>query len=147
MAYKTRYLPENASKYIGNPTKIIFRSLWERKVCKWMDFNKNVLRWGSEELVVPYISPKDNKPHKYFPDFIAEVKNNDDEIETLVIEVKPKKQTMKPAIKKSTNKNFIRESITFEINTSKWKAAENFCKNKGWKFVILTEEHIFPKSK
>ena len=69
-----------------------------------MDFNKNVLRWGSEELVVPYISPKDNKPHKYFPDFIAEVKNNDDEIETLVIEVKPKKQTMKPAIKKSTNK-------------------------------------------
>ena len=110
MAYKTRYIPENASKYIGNPINIICRSLWERKVCKWMDFNEN-------------------------------------EIETLIIEVKPKKQTMKPAKKRATNKNFIRESITFEINNSKWKAAESFCKNKGWKFVILTEEHLFPKSK
>jgi len=146
MAYKTRYIPENASKYIGDPSKVICRSLWERKVCKWMDFNENVIRWGSEELAVPYISPKDNKPHRYYPDFIAEVKNSVGKIETLMIEVKPKKQTEKPKTKK-TNKRFITENMTFEINTSKWEAASKFCKNEGWRFVILTEEHLFPKSK
>lgn len=144
MAYKTRFIPENASKYIGDPTKIICRSLWERKVCKWLDNNQNVIRWGSEELAIPYISPKDRKTHRYYPDFIAEVKNRAGKIETLMLEVKPKKQTVEP--KKRKSKSFIQESITFEINKSKWKAAEHFCKSKGWKFVILTEEHLFPKS-
>ena len=146
MAYKTRYIPENASKYIGDPSKVICRSLWERKVCKWMDFNENVIRWGSEELSVPYISPKDNRTHRYYPDFIAEVKNSKGTIETLMIEVKPKKQTQKPKTKK-TSKSFITENMIFEINNSKWKAAKKYCKNNGWRFVILTEEHLFPKSK
>lgn len=145
MAYKTRYIPQNASKYIGDPTKIICRSLWERKVCKWMDNNQNVIRWGSEELAIPYISPKDNKRHYYYPDFIAEVKNNQGKIETLMIEVKPKKQTEKPKQGKRNTKTYIQESVTFEINKSKWKAAEKFCESKGWRFVILTEEHLFPK--
>ena len=114
MAYKTKFIPENASKYIGDPARIICRSLWERKVCKWMDSNLNVIRWGSEELAI-------------------------------LIEVKPKKQTVEP--KKRKTKTYLQESMTFKINTSKWKAAENFCKKQGWKFLIMTEDHIFPKSK
>ena len=147
MAYKTRYKIKNVNKYIGNPSGIICRSLWERRVCRYLDENKNVTKWGSEEMSIPYYSPIDRRNHKYFPDFIAKIRKKDGSVKTTVIEVKPKKQTMKPAKKRATNKNFIRESITFEINNSKWKAAESFCKNKGWKFVILTEEHLFPKSK
>ena len=75
MAYKTKYKTQNPSKYIGDPTKIICRSLWERRVCKYLDENKNVIRWGSEELVIPYYSPVDRKMHKYYPDFIAEIKD------------------------------------------------------------------------
>ena len=146
MAYKTRYIPENASKYIGDPTTIICRSLWERKVCKWLDSNINVIRWGSEEVIIPYISPKDNKKHKYYPDFIAEVQSIDDTVETLLIEVKPKKQTKCPTNKKKS-RNAINEMSTYRINTSKWDAARIFCKMQGWKFVILTEDHLFPKNK
>ena len=42
MAYKSKYKPENPTKYIGNPNNIICRSLWERKMCKYLDRNKNV---------------------------------------------------------------------------------------------------------
>jgi len=145
MPYKTRYIPQNASKYIGDPTKIICRSLWERKVCKWLDENKNVLRWGSEELAIPYISPKDNKKHNYYPDFIAEMKSTSGKIKTLMIEVKPKKQTSQP--KKSKSKSYLQEATTYEINKSKWESAKYFCEKNGWEFVILTEDHLFPKKK
>ena len=87
MAYKTKYKTQNPSKYIGNPTNIICRSLWERRVCKYLDENVNVIRWGSEEMAIPYYSPVDKKMHRYFPDFIAEIKTKDAEKKTYVIEV------------------------------------------------------------
>lgn len=147
MAYKSRYNPMNKDKYMGDPTSIICRSSWERKVCKYLDTNKNILRWGSEELVIPYYSPIDKKNHRYFPDFILEKKNSKGEIETLVIEVKPLKQTLKPAIKKKKTKSYIKECITFEINSAKWKSAKQYCNKNGWKFVIITEKDIFSSYK
>tara|TARA_Y100000034_G_C6839159_1_gene379469 strand:+ start:385 stop:816 length:432 start_codon:yes stop_codon:yes gene_type:complete len=143
MAYKTKYNPTNISKYIGNPSKIICRSLWERRVCRYLDENVNILRWGSEELSIPYISPKDNKVHNYFPDFIIEKKNKD-EVETIVIEVKPKRQTSAPKKKKKITKTYLQECLTFSINEAKWESAEIFCKKRGWKFIILTEDNILP---
>ena len=88
MAYKTIYKPLNESKYVGDVTNIICRSLWERRVCKYLDTNQNVIRWGSEELAIPYISPMDNKRHRYFPDFIVELKGSDNTVKTKIIEVK-----------------------------------------------------------
>jgi len=111
-----------------------------------LDGNKNVLRWGSEEIAIPYKSPKDNKIHRYFPDFIAEVRNQNNEVETLVIEVKPMKQTEPPKGKKKT-KSFLQESLTFQINKAKWESAKRICQQKGWRFVILTENQIFPDKK
>lgn len=143
MPYKTRFNPENPSKYIGDFSNIICRSLWERKVCKWLDTNINVLRWASEEIKIPYVSPKDNKIHNYYPDFFAEVKTKQGNIETLLIEVKPEKQTKPPKKPKKKSNNFLRESITYEINKSKWQSAKKYCEKNGWKFVILTENQIF----
>ena len=143
MAYKTKYNPKNKSKYIGNPTKIICRSLWERRVCKYLDENKNIIRWGSEEIAIPYYSPVDKKVHKYYPDFIVEKKTQSG-IETLIIEVKPKKQTVEPERKKKKKSTYIKECMTYSVNESKWKAARKVCKEKGWNFIILTEDHILP---
>ena len=143
MAYKTKYNPKNKSKYIGNPTKIICRSLWERRVCKYLDENKNIIRWGSEEIAIPYYSPVDKKIHKYYPDFIVEKKTQSG-VETLIIEVKPKKQTMEPERKKKKKSTYIKECMTYSVNESKWKAARKVCKEKGWNFIILTEDHILP---
>ena len=69
MAYKGKYRPTHPSKYRGKPTNIIYRSLWELKFMKYCDSNKNILEWGSEEVIVPYRSPIDNRYHRYFPDF------------------------------------------------------------------------------
>jgi hypothetical protein len=147
MAYKTRFLPTNTTKYIGDCNKIICRSLWERKFCKFLDENVNVIRWSFETLKIPYISPVDRQPHFYIPDFIVEKKNKKGEIETLLVEIKPFKQTQKPKTgKRKSKKSMINENITFEINKSKWEAAKEFCEKHSWKFVILTEKELFNAS-
>ena len=63
MPYKSKFNPKNPQKYIGNSANIICRSLWERTFCKYLDENQNILRWSSEELVIPYVSPIDDKIH------------------------------------------------------------------------------------
>ena len=142
MAYKTKYKTQNPSKYIGNPTNIICRSLWERRVCKYLDENVNVIRWGSEELAIPYYSPVDRKMHRYYPDFIAEIKSPDGSVKTYVIEVKPKKQTKAPEKKKKQTKSYIKECMTFAINEAKWKSAKTWCDHNDMEFKILTEDEL-----
>ena len=68
MAYRGGFRPKNPAKYKGNPTKIIYRSLWEFKVFKWLDLHPQVIWWQSEEVVVPYRSPIDGKMHRYLID-------------------------------------------------------------------------------
>ncbi len=142
MAYKTKYKINNKEKYIGDISNIICRSLWERRVCKYLDENVNVLKWGSEELTIPYYSPVDRKTHKYYPDFIAKMKNKDGTNKTIIIEVKPKKQTKPPKKPKRKTKNYINECVSYTINEAKWDAATKFCKSRNWDFIILTEDDI-----
>ena len=98
------------NKYKGNANNIICRSNWERKFCKWCDSNPNILEWGSEEFFIPYLSPTDNRVHRYFPDFIIKVKESNGQIKRYVIEVKPKKQT-RPPIRKQNPQNLISMSV------------------------------------
>lgn len=142
MAYKSKYKPENLDKYVGDPTNIVCRSSWERKVCKFLDFNENVIEWGSEEIAIPYYSDIDKKWHRYYPDFICKIKNKNGGIDKLVIEVKPEKQTKPPKEKKDKRKYFSEMKI-FAINNYKWEAAKKFCSKNGWVFKILTEKDIF----
>tara|TARA_R110002126_G_scaffold250944_2_gene393771 strand:- start:338 stop:781 length:444 start_codon:yes stop_codon:yes gene_type:complete len=141
MAYKTKYKPEFVSKYVGNADNIVCRSNWERKFCKYLDQNENIIRWCSEELKIPYLSTIDKQLHQYYPDFLFEAVK-DGIIETYVVEIKPKKQTVKPTPKKNKRAH-LNECITYETNTCKWKAAEIYCKERGWVFKILTEDNLF----
>jgi hypothetical protein len=142
MPYKTKYFPNNPTKYIGDSTKILCRSLWERRFCKFLDENVNVVRWSFEGLKIPYLSPKDNDVHIYYPDFIFEKKNKDGKVKTMVVEIKPYKQTQEPKKKKS-KKSMLSEALTYSINTAKWNAAKEFCAKHDWEFVILTEKELF----
>ena len=144
MAYKSKYRPENPDKYVGDPTKIVCRSTWERKMCKYMDKNKNVLRWASEEIAIPYISPVDNKPHRYYVDFIVEVRQKDGTKKIKLIEVKPKKQCSPPKKQTRKTKRYITEVKTWGVNSAKWKAATEYAENRGWEFQILTEKELQP---
>ena len=138
MNYKGKFRPTNRQKYKGDITNIIYRSLWERNFMKYCDENKNIIEWGSEELIVPYISPLDNKQHRYFPDFYIKTKNGD----KFMVEIKPKKFTKPPKPKKRITKAYIHETKEWHRNQAKWKAAKNVCEKLGWKFQIITEDHL-----
>ena len=140
--YKSRYYPSFPKKYTGDPNNIICRSSWERKMCRWCDLNENVLQWGSEEFSIPYVSPIDNRVHKYFPDFIVKLRENSGRTKTYVIEVKPKKQTRPPKPGKRQTKSFIYETQTYAVNQAKWKAAEEFCADRMIEFKIITEDEL-----
>ena len=140
MSYKGWFRPKNPKKYNGDPSNIVYRSSWELRVMKWLDEHPNVIWWASEELPIPYVSPVDNRVHRYFPDFIAKVRQQGKET-TMILEVKPYKQTQKPTQKRQTKK-FLQEIVTYAVNQEKWKAAELFCKEHGWQFKILTEKEL-----
>ena len=142
MAYKGRYNPVNPNKYKGNPQNIIYRSLWERKFMVYCDTNDKVLEWGSEEIIIPYISPWDSKVHRYFPDFYIKVKQSSGTLKKFIIEVKPKKQTRPPKPVERKTKRWIKEVRTFGINEAKWKHATKWCKDNDMEFKILTEEEL-----
>ena len=72
--YRGKYRPINPGKYDGDYSAIVYRSLWERQVFKWCDENSSVVKWNSEETVVPYRCKTDNKfqvglgPLSHLPD-------------------------------------------------------------------------------
>jgi len=142
MSYKGKYSPSHPKKYKGDPTNIIYRSLWERRFMNYCDLNENILEWGSEELALPYRSPLDGKIHKYFPDFYVKVKQSDGKIQKYIIEIKPKKQTIEPKVQKKKTKGYIFEVTEWVKNQEKWKAAKEFCEDRQWQFKIITEDEL-----
>ena len=146
MSYKGRYNPRNPQKYKGNPHNVIYRSLWERKFMVYCDNNTSILEWGSEEVIIPYLSPWDGRIHRYFPDFYIKVKQSDDSIKKYIIEVKPKHQCSPP--EKSPKRRtgaWFNKVRTWGINKAKWDSAKEFCLDHNMEFKILTEDHLNPR--
>ena len=108
----------------------------------WLDNNDSIITWASEELFIPYISPVDNRWHRYFPDFLVKFRTKDNKLSTMMLEVKPKKQTAQPEPQKRKTKQFISEVKTWGVNQAKWKAANEYCLDRGWEFKLITEDHL-----
>ena len=142
MAYRGRYIPTYPKKYKGDPSNIIYRSLWERKFMVYCDRNDRILAWGSEEFFIPYRSPLDGKIHRYFPDFYVKVKTKQNTIKKWVVEVKPKAQTRPPRTPKRKTKKYITEVRNYAINDAKWKNAIEYCKDRNMEFIIITEDEL-----
>ena len=142
MAYKGKYKVRAPYKYKGNPTKVVYRSSWELKFMNYCDTNINILEWGSEEMYVWYRSPVDNKPHRYFPDFYIKARESNGQIKKYIIEVKPQRQTKPPAKPKRQTRGYLREAYEYAKNQAKWKAANEWCVDRGFEFKILTETEL-----
>jgi hypothetical protein len=142
MFHQGKFRPKNPKKYKGDPTNIIYRSSWELKFMNWVDSKDTILAWKSEETVIPYMSPIDNKWHRYFVDFQIQVRDKSGKLATYLIEIKPEKQTRPPEVQKRTTKKYLQEVITWGTNEAKWKAADSYAKDRGWQFLILTEKHL-----
>ena len=140
--YQGYFKPKNPQKYKGDPTNIIYRSSWELKLMRYLDEHKDVIRWCSEEIVIPYRSPIDGKIHRYFPDFLVTKINSQGLQETALIEVKPKSQTQPPKRQQKITKRYLTEVKTWGVNEAKWCAATEYCKDRGWQFHIFTEKEL-----
>lgn len=142
MTNKGFFKPKYPQKYKGNPTEIIYRSSWECRVMSFLDSNPSVVQWSSEEIIIPYLSPIDRKVHRYFPDFYIKVKDKNGKIKEMIWEIKPKKQSSQPKKQSRITQRYINEVVTWGINEAKWKAAQEYCLDRGWQFKVLTEEDI-----
>ncbi len=108
----------------------------------YCDKNANVLEWASEEIAIPYVSPVDQRSHRYFPDFYMKVKETDGAIKKYVIEVKPLKQCSPPKKPKRQTKGYIREAFEYAKNQAKWKEAREWCADRQWEFKVVTEKEL-----
>ena len=117
--YSGKYKPKNPQKYKGDYTKIVYRSMWERHCFKWCDEQSDVISWSSEEVVVPYLYEVDKKYHRYFVDLKITFKNK----KTVLVEIKPDKETRPPKNPGKKTKRYITEGLTYVKNMNKWKAA------------------------
>jgi hypothetical protein len=143
MRYKQgHYRCQNPEKYIGNVDNIIFRSSLEYHFFRIFDKNPSILAWGSEEIMIPYYFPIDKKMHRYFPDNILKVKKRDGTEEKILVEIKPEAFLTPPGKPKRTTKGYIDRVNDYVRNRSKWAAAQEWCKQHGCKFQILTENDL-----
>lgn len=135
-----QWYPKNPKKYQGNYNNIIARSSWEVKLFKWLDTNPDVISWASEELAIPYFLETDRKMHRYFPDALFTIKDpNTGTLSTYLAEVKPNAQIQKPKqVKRITEQHMI-ACATYIQNQNKWAAADAYAKQRGWKFITLSE--------
>ena len=138
-----RFIPKNPTKYVGNVNRVIFRSSWELRFMKWLDENNAVLRWGSEELAIPYVNPIKIDPNgrpkvsRYFPDFVILYRDVTGTIKKEIIEVKPMQQSvMTPGMSD-------RDKMAYAVNQAKWKAASIFAEAQGATFRVVTEKSMF----
>jgi len=139
MTYKGKYKVKYLAKYKGDPTNVVYRSLWERQFMRWCDETSSVEWWNSESIVIPYRCATDNRVHRYFVDFQVKFTNG----KVFCLEIKPECQTLQPQrTKGKRERRFLEEALTYAKNISKWKAAREYCADRGWTFQVWTEKTL-----
>lgn len=141
-SYKGKFQPKYPHKYRGDLDNIIWRSTWELRAFKFMDERPEVLEWRSEEVIVPYFDPTTGRHRRYFPDIVALIQNPDGSTKTVMMEIKPMKETKEPKVQKKRTKKYVTEVTTWATNQAKWKSAQEYCKDRGWDFALITEHQL-----
>lgn len=133
------FRPQKPEKYHGDVNNIVFRSGWELEFLKWCDKDPSVIKYMSEELVIPYWSSCENKARRYFVDFVIKLKKADGTTQTLIIEIKPHAERFPPVPGKRKTKAYLQAWKTYQVNQDKWAAAEEYAQRQGVQFVVLDE--------
>ena len=138
----------NPSKYIGDPSKIIYRSSYEARFARYCDSDDRIIKWSSEPLVIPYYHPVDRSIKSYNVDFYVKLRTGENTYKEYLIEVKPARQLKKPQMptKRVTEKamtSYNNALKTYMINISKFNAAKEFAESRNMSFLIVTEAFIF----
>ena len=134
------FTPTQPEKYIGKG-KPKYRSGWEFTFMQFCDKNKNVLKWASESIVIPYLHPLTGKRTNYIPDFLVVYENKHGQQRAEIVEIKPKKQSLIESRMSAQNKAVV------AVNHAKWASAMAFCKQNGMTFRVITEDDLFHTGK
>lgn len=142
----------NKHKYVSDHAPV-YRSSWEHRFCSWCDHNKQVIKWGSECVNIPYTWQ--GKTHIYHTDFFVLLTDKNNEVRKFIVEIKPhgqgpfknkKGQISKPQPPKNRTakalKRYIYEIQQWEKNAAKWAAAQSYCAQHKLEFVILSKEDL-----
>ena len=136
--------PKYPAKYLGQ-TPIIFRSSWERKFMTMCDGRDDVVAWSSEPVEIKYWSTLDKKERKYYPDFYMKVQKGES-YEEFLIEIKPSDQIKKPTPPAKNSKKALESykflAEQFVINRDKYTYAKKWAEDRGWRFIVLTENSL-----
>lgn len=140
------FKPRNPQKYKGNSDRIIFRSTYEYAAMKFFDDQVNIIEWASEEKAIPYKNPVTKRVSRYFPDFFVKLRNKDGQIESMIIEVKPKSKLLVPFKKPNGSmKSYNFQLKEYLVNMAKFEQATKYAEDRGMTFKIMTEEDLFGK--
>lgn len=143
-----KFKPRNPEKYVGRVDDIVSRSSWETKMFRWCDDNPSVLRWNSEDIIIPYYSTADGKMRKYHIDVYAAIKMKDGSVKQYLIEIKPHAQTIKPTKRgRKKQETYLKECYTYQVNSDKWKHAREWAQKQGMEFIVMTEYELGLKKK
>ena len=141
-------LPDTLRSIVGILVISFIGLGWEKAFLLWCDMTPAVLAYGSEEMVIPYISPLDGKPHRYFVDFFVVVRQSNGGTKKFAVEIKPLAQTRPPKITKRVLTESLKYQLdTYAVNQAKWEAAKKFCNQQGIEFIILTEVELLKGKK
>ena len=138
-----KFKPENPEKYVGKVNDIVSRSSWETKMFRWCDNNPSVIKWNSEDIVIPYYSAADGKMRRYHIDVYAAIKMKDGSVKQYLIEIKPHAQTIKPVMRgRKKKETYLNECYTFQVNSDKWKHAKAWAEKNNMEFIIMSEYEL-----
>lgn len=130
------YEVKNTTKYVGKK-KPFMRSSWEQVFARMCDNNPAITQWASEPFMIPYRNPFTGKATVYVPDFMIVYVDKKGNKHGEVIEIKPKKESSMQYAKSK------RDQAATILNMAKWQAAQVWCRAKGLKFRVITEDMIF----
>ena len=144
----TVYNVVNKEKYVGDKNPVC-RSSWEESFCRWLDMTPRIVQWASEPLAIPYKDEarRDENGNfverRYYPDFLVKVIDKSGKSRLYVVEIKPHKYTKLPKKGKKSNRTLVKEHVDYITNSSKFKAADLFCKQRNMEFKVVTEKDMF----
>jgi len=125
------FIPKNLHKYDGDYSNITYRSSWELHVFKYFDTDDNIIKWNSEEIVIPYFDVIKGKMRKYYLDVYYKTKEGKE----FFGEIKPK-------IKLTSRHKDQNETINI---MNKAKATIEYIKvinkeqNRNIEFIFITD--------
>ena len=141
-----KFMPKHPEKYVGDIHKIVFRSSYELAAFNFIDNQKDILKWSSEETIIPYTMGEGDRMRRYFVDLSILVRIDANTTKKFLIEIKPYGKTIAPKKTTKTSDKTYNSSLAEWIqNSAKWAAAEKFCERNNATFILWTERQIFPE--